>query len=125
MDIRIKSVYAVRGPEDGYKVLVDDFLPASMNEKLAGVDLWMRMLTPSEGLKNMFEPIHDNWDKFIPAYFIELEKEKGYLIEILTDLARSDGLTLFYSTSDPEHNIAVAVRDYILAREAGKLRKAA
>lgn len=125
MNIRVKSVYDKREPVDGYKVLVDDFLPLSMNEKMAEVDLWMRGLTPGYELKKLLDTMPESWVSFRDAYFRELDEDKGHLVEIISELAGEDGVTLFFSSSDPEHNVAVAVRDYILARRDAELKKAA
>lgn len=125
MNIRVKSVYDKREPADGYKVLVDDFLPLSMNEKMAEVDLWMRGLTPGDELKKLLDKMPGSWEAFRDAYFRELDDDKGHLVEIISELAGEDGITLFFSSSDPEHNVAVAVRDYILARHDAQFKKAA
>jgi uncharacterized protein YeaO (DUF488 family) len=113
MDIRVKSIYAKRDDYDGYRVLVDDYLPDSMDEYKAGVDLWLRKIMPSVGLTNLIENNPDLWDEFRDQYFRELDGEKHCWVKMISEAARVEAVTLYYSCSDHLHNNAVAIREYM------------
>jgi len=117
MGIRVKSVYSGRGVDDGYRVLVDDYLPDSMDEYKAGVDLWLKNVMPSNGLIGLLENNPELWDEFEAKYFKELEGGKHYWVEMIARSASDGEVTLCYSSPDPERNVAVALMDYINANQ--------
>lgn len=125
MGIRVKSIYAGRGKDDGYRVLVDDYLPDSMDEYKAGVDLWLKNVMPSGGLTSLLENNPELWDEFKMRYFKELEGGKHYWVEMIAKSAREGEVTLCYSSPDQERNNAVAIMEYIRANEESLGLKAA
>jgi len=113
MDIRVKSIYARRSDYEGYRVLVDDYLPDSMDEYKAGVDLWLRKIIPSNDLVSLIEKSPEFWDEFREQYFRELDGDKHCWVKMIANAARLEPVTLYYSCSDHEHNNAVAIREYM------------
>jgi uncharacterized protein YeaO (DUF488 family) len=72
------------------------------------VDLWMRDITPSDGLKRWFAHDRSKWEEFR-----ELEGKRR-LVEELFELEKKYGsVTLLYSARNPGHNNAVALMEYL------------
>jgi uncharacterized protein YeaO (DUF488 family) len=77
------------------------------------VDLWMRDITPSDGLRRWFAHDRSKWEEFRERYFRELERKRR-LVEELFELEKKYGsVTLLYSARDPGHNNAVALMEYL------------
>ncbi len=49
--LRIKRVYEDAAESDGRRVLVDRIWPRGLNKMPAGVDLWLKEIAPSNGLR--------------------------------------------------------------------------
>jgi uncharacterized protein YeaO (DUF488 family) len=80
------------------------------------VDLWMRDITPSDGLRRWFAHDRSKWEEFRERYFRELERKRR-LVEELFELEKKYGsVTLLYSARDPGHNNAVALMEYLSSR---------
>ena len=50
---RIKRIYEPAGKDDGLRVLVDRLWPRGIAKQKAHIDLWLRDLSPSDGLRCM------------------------------------------------------------------------
>jgi uncharacterized protein YeaO (DUF488 family) len=112
MEIKLKRVYEEPSPQDGWRVLVDRLWPRGLTKEKAHVDLWLRDLGPSSELRKWcgHDPAH--WDEFRRRYAAEL-RGKQELLDQLTD--HPGPITLLYGAKDPEHNQAVALREYLEA----------
>ena len=55
--IRIKRIYEKPEKRDGIRVLVDRLWPRSLSKAKAGIDLWLKEIAPSDGLRKWFS--HD------------------------------------------------------------------
>lgn len=110
---RVRRVYGGRSPEDGCRVLVDRLWPRGLSRAAADVDLWMRDIAPSDGLRKWFGHNPARWEEFKRRYHMELASKKN-LVEELFALEKKHGtVTLLYSARDPEHNNAVALMEYL------------
>jgi len=76
--IQIKSVYAPKSPDDGYRILVAHDWPQGVQRgKASGLD-WMRSLGPSENLRGWMKRNPRKVPKFQDKYLAELgHNEKG------------------------------------------------
>lgn len=112
MDIRLKRVY--EGPEksDGVRVLVDRLWPRGVRKEEAGLDLWLKDIAPSSGLRKWFGHDPAKWDEFVERYRRELA-ESDALVQQLAGLAKKGRLTLVFSARDTERNNAVVLRSYL------------
>jgi uncharacterized protein YeaO (DUF488 family) len=105
--LRIKRVYDKPAKEDGFRVLVDLLWPRGLKKEVAKVDLWMKEVAPSDGLRKSFHHEAMNWPEFEEKYQAELQNKKESLAE-LNKLVKEHGtVTLLFGAKDEEHNQAV------------------
>jgi len=91
-------------------VLVDRVWPRGVSKEKAAVDLWMKEIGPSTGLRKWFGHRPERWDEFRARYREEL---KGDLLDELRTHAAKGRLTLVYSAKDEARNQAVVIREVL------------
>jgi len=74
---RIKRVYEPAAKGDGLRVLVDRLWPRGLTKEKAGVDLWLKEISPSDALRKLVHHDPAKWSEFVRAYDRELAKEPG------------------------------------------------
>ena len=114
-NVKLKRAYASHSPEDGTRVLVDRLWPRGVRKTEAAIDLWMKELSPSTGLRKWFGHDPDRWQEFQLFFARELRQHPDELEE-LRDLARKGPVTLVYSARDERHNDAVVLRAVLLGK---------
>jgi len=113
--VRVKRVYEKAEAADGFRVLVDRLWPRGLKRERAKVDLWMKDVAPSDGLRKSFHHDAMKWPDFEKEYESELKKKKEWLAE-LRKLEKEHGtITLLFGAKDEEHNQAIIL--------AGKLKE--
>ncbi len=112
MPIRIKRVYDPPSEEDGLRILVDRLWPRGLRKSEARIDIWLKDIAPSSGLRKWFGHRRDRWDEFRRRYFIELEEKKD-LINVIVEESRERNVTLLFGARNRDLNNAVALKDYI------------
>ena len=117
-DLRIKRVYEPAEAGDGARVLVDRVWPRGVTRQAAALTLWLKDIAPSTELRKWFGHEPERWEEFRRRYHAELEQDQDGLAE-LRELRGKGRVTLLYGAHDTEHNQAVALRDYLLARHSG------
>ena len=115
MEIRVKRIYDPPEPADGYRLLVDRIWPRGVSKESASLDTWMKEVGPSSELRRWFGHDPSRWDEFKRRYAVELDARGGLVAEILAR-ARDQPVTLLYSARDPDHNQAVALAEYLAAK---------
>jgi uncharacterized protein YeaO (DUF488 family) len=102
--------------------LVDRLWPRGIRRVALADSQWLPDVGPSHGLRKWFGHDPDKWDEFRRRYFAELDAHPQVWQPLMVAAATAD-ITLLYSSRDPVHNNAVALRDYLRARldEAGPL----
>jgi uncharacterized protein YeaO (DUF488 family) len=116
MEIVVKRVYEPADPADGRRILVDRLWPRGIAKERASWDQWLKDIAPSAELRRWSHHDPAKWPEFVERYGRELD-EQPELVRHLRDLAAKEPLTLLYAARDTERNNAVALRDYLLARE--------
>jgi uncharacterized protein YeaO (DUF488 family) len=107
--IRIKRIYEKKSKEDGYRILIDRLWPRGITKEEAGVDLWLKEISPSAGLRKWFSHDPKKWEAFRKRYELEL-KSKGTQIETLNQLEKEKGIiTLLYSAKNEKYNNAIVL----------------
>ena len=118
MVIRVKRIYEEPAPEDGYRLLVDRLWPRGVSKQSAHLDAWMKEVGPSADLRRWFGHEPARWPEFKQRYGSELDANPDLVAEILSR-ARTGPVTLLFSARDTERNQAVALADYLAARQDG------
>ncbi len=109
--IRTKRVYDKREKGDGFRILVDRLWPRGLSKEQARVDLWLREIAPSEGLRKWFSHEPKKWEEFRRRYKGEL-RHKPDLIQEVRQREKDEGtVTLLFSTKDEQHNNAIVLKD--------------
>ncbi|MDB5105997.1 MAG: hypothetical protein JWP91_3686 [Fibrobacteres bacterium] len=106
---KVKRVYLPADPEDGFRVLVDRLWPRGLSKSKAHVDLWMKEIAPSDGLRKWFGHDPERWIGFEKRYREEL-RGKGGEKKSLRGLERDHGtVTLLFGAKDEKRNNAVVL----------------
>lgn len=116
--IRVKRVYERATRDDGSRFLVDRLWPRGLKKESLQLEGWLKDVAPSDALRRWFGHDPKKWKEFRRRYFAQLDDNPNAWQRIL-EAARKGRVALLYSARDPEHNNAVALRDYLIA----KLRK--
>ena len=110
--IKLKRVYEAAASSDGSRVLVERLWPRGVRKASLRIDAWLKEIGPSNDLRRWFAHDPKKWDVFRERYFAELDS-KPKVWKGLVQAARRGPITLIYSSRDPEHNNAVALKDYL------------
>jgi len=118
--IRAKRVYDKPEKEDGRRILVDRMWPRGLSKESAGIDLWLKDLAPSPGLRKWFGHRPERWPEFKSRYAGELEGEEA--APALDELRAQKGktVTLLFAARDREHNNALALLEYLARKTKSK-----
>ena len=106
-----QRVYEPSDASDGTRVLVDRIWPSGLTKEHASVDVWLKDIAPSAGLRIWFGHDPNRWREFHKRYFEEL-RTKHAAVDHLTDLVSAGKVTLLFGAHDTEHNNAVRLADY-------------
>ena len=110
--IRVKRVYEHPGRKDGRRFLVDRLWPRGLKRGELQAAHWIKDVAPSNDLRKWFGHEPAKWPEFQWRYFRELD-EKPEIWQPLWRAAREGDITLVFSANDPEHNNAVALKNYL------------
>jgi uncharacterized protein YeaO (DUF488 family) len=95
-----------------------------MTKENLHAELWLKDIAPSDDLRKWFAHDPSRWSEFKKRYFAELD-DKPQTVQQLRDLAAKEKLTLLFSARDTACNQAVALKEYVMAKQkkAGASRK--
>jgi uncharacterized protein YeaO (DUF488 family) len=111
--VRIKRIYEPASESDGYRILVDRLWPRGVSKESAVIDLWLKEIAPSTGLRKWFDHEPKKWRSFKIKYKKELEGNE-VLVEKIRDINRQKGsVTLLYSARDEKRNQAIVLQEFL------------
>lgn len=110
--IGVARAYDPPGDDDGSRYLVDRVWPRGIRKDALRIEQWLRDVAPSNELRRWFGHDPQRWDDFVERYRAELDANRAAW-EPLLEAASQGPITLVYGARDPEHNQAVALRDYL------------
>ncbi|MBI2998639.1 MAG: DUF488 family protein [Deltaproteobacteria bacterium] len=113
--ITVKRVYEPAAEDEGARFLVDRLWPRGLKKESVRLNGWLRDVAPSDRLRRWYDHRSDRWEEFRRRYFTELDKRPNGWRPIL-EAGRRGNVTLLFGARDLEHNNAVALRDYLMAR---------
>jgi uncharacterized protein YeaO (DUF488 family) len=114
--IVVSRVYDHDEDSTGRRVLVERLWPRGVKRDSLRLDSWLPDVAPSHELRRWFGHEAERWPEFRRRYAAELDERPGAWQQLL-DAAAADDLTLLYSSRDRERNNAVALRDYLRAKQ--------
>jgi len=112
MSIHIKRVYEPPAKTDGFRVLVDHLWPRGVKKDAAAIDEWLKAVAPSTELRKWFGHDPEKWEEFKRRYFLELEDNRDEVAK-LARRARTETVTLVFSSKEERFNNAVALKEYL------------
>ncbi len=115
MDVRLKRAYEPPSRGDGARILVDRVWPRGVKKEALKLDLWLKDIAPSAELRKWFGHRPERFPEFSKRYRKELDANPAVVAELDACL-RKGRVTLVYGARDTEHNQAVVLRDWLLAR---------
>jgi uncharacterized protein YeaO (DUF488 family) len=115
--ITLARVYDDGKAGDRPRFLVERLWPRGVRRVDLPVDDWLEDVAPSNELRRWFGHDPEKWDEFRRRYFAELDGHPDAWRPLGDAIAAGD-ITLLYSSRDAEHNNAVALREYLMARRA-------
>jgi len=108
--IKIKRVYEPPARDDSFRILIDKLWPRGLTKEKAKVDLWLKEIAPSDGLRKEFCHDPEKWEEFKKRYASEL-KDKGPFLKEIKRLEKEHGtVTLVYATKEGRYNNAVELK---------------
>ncbi len=111
MLVGIKRIYDKPSITDGKRIFVDRLWPRGVKKSTVNIDIWMKEVAPSDGLRQWFNHEPEKWDGFGRKYREELADNRHF--EELLTIVKSSDVTLLYSAKDTEHNNAVVLAEMI------------
>lgn len=109
---KLKRVYEVSSPEDGFRVLVERLWPRGVSKERAELDLWLKDVAPSPELRKWFSHDPAKWTEFQDRYAAELKHDNAAL-DLLKQKGKEGTVTLLYASHDEEHNGALVLKRYL------------
>lgn len=102
MIIKIKRVYDIAAPQDGYRVLVDRIWPRGISKEAAHLDEWNKNLAPSHELRKWFNHEPDKWAEFSTKYTEELNSS-NFCEQFILQNQKQEIITLVFAAKDVKH----------------------
>lgn len=112
MQLCLKRVYEPPQADDGLRVLVDRLWPRGLSKQEAAIDLWLKEIAPSSGLRKWFGHDPARWREFRDRYRAEL-RDRNEEIGTLRERGGKGRVTLLYGARDEVHNQAVVLKEFI------------
>ncbi len=114
--IRLKRVYEKPSRKDGERILVDRLWPRGLTKERAAVNLWLKDVAPSTGLRKWFAHDPAKWKPFQARYRKELGEKKDEL-KLLKQKCQERTVTLVYGARDKQHNEAQVLKKILEGRK--------
>ncbi len=111
--IQLKRVYEPVTKKDGFRILVDRLWPRGLTKGKAKIDLWLKEIGPSDGLRKWFGHDVSKWNEFQNRYKQELENKQGLLNTIKEKGEQYKLVTLVYGAKDKTHNQAIVLKEVL------------
>lgn len=111
--IKLKRVYEPAAKSDGHRILVDRLWPRGLSKQKARVDVWLRDIAPSTGLRKWYGHDPERWPEFRRRYAKELKSRPEAVQELRTLLKAHATVTLLFSSKEEQLNNAAALKAYL------------
>jgi uncharacterized protein YeaO (DUF488 family) len=113
MSITIKRVYEPVAKQDGFRILVDRLWPRGLGKEEAHMDLWLKEVGPSTGLRKWFDHDPAKWAEFHKRYRLEL-KDAPALSDLIGLARKHRRVTLLFGAKDERFNQAAVLKEMIV-----------
>jgi uncharacterized protein YeaO (DUF488 family) len=110
--IHLKRVYELATTDDGFRILVERLWPRGLSKQRAGVDLWLKEVAPSPGLRTWYAHDIQKWGEFQSRYQAEL-RENPAVKQLRSLLDEYKIVTFVYAAHDEAHNSALVLKAFL------------
>ena|SRR5271165_3469846 len=110
--IGLKRVYETPTENDGTRILVERLWPRGVSKEKAAIDLWLKEIAPSPGLRKWYGHETSRWDEFRRRYRAEIE-DRSEVLGDLKQLLKDGPVTFVYAAKDELHNSALVLKEYL------------
>jgi len=115
LSIALKRAYDEPSASDGTRVLVERLWPRGVSKEHAHINLWLKDVAPSNGLRKWFNHDPQKFQEFRRRYENELKSQASQeALTRLREIAKERQLTLIFAARDTEHSSAVILKDLLL-----------
>ncbi len=115
LSVTLKRVYDEPAASDGTRVLVERLWPRGISKERAHIDLWLKDVAPSTGLRKWFNHDPQKFPEFRRRYETELKSEAAQeALARLREIAEEGHLTPVFAARDVDCSNAVVLRDLLL-----------
>jgi uncharacterized protein YeaO (DUF488 family) len=115
-NVEISRVYE-HPPATRERVLVDRLWPRGIAKQGAPIDIWLKDVAPTTGLRKWYGHQPQRFDEFAKRYRHELsEGDAAAALTRLRAEAQNKAVTLVTATRDVERSGAAVLRDVVLGR---------
>ena len=98
--------------KNGARILVERLWPRGLTKAKAALGWWIKDVAPSPELREWFGHDTTRWKQFRQRYWRELNG-KNEDVDLLRRKAREGKVTFGYAAHDDEHNVALALKEFI------------
>jgi uncharacterized protein YeaO (DUF488 family) len=115
MPVSVKRVYEKASRADGVRVLVDRLWPRGLTKESARIQLWLKNVAPSDGLRKWYHAHPQHWMIFRRKYLKELVQPEGSqaLIQLYELARQKKRLTLLFASKNVERNNATVLKELL------------
>lgn len=110
--LQIKRIYDEPSKTDGFRVLIDRLWPRGISKEHAALDLWLKEIAPSAGLRTWFGHQPERFTEFKVKYLDELAKNPA-VDELRMVISKNKTVTLLYAAKDSEISNAAVLKDFL------------
>lgn len=112
--VRAGRVYDAPGPDDGTRVLVDRLWPRGLSKEKARVEVWLKDVAPSGGLREWYGHDPAKREEFVRRYRAELaQDDHAEALTRLRSLLEEGPVTLVTATRDLSLSQAKVLADLL------------
>ena len=112
--IKIKRVYETAA-KDEYRILVDRLWPRGLTKEQAAIDLWLKEIAPSPGLRKWFRHDPEKFLEFRTRYVEELAQNPTVAI-LSSLLTKHKKIALVYAAKNEDINHAAVLKGFMESR---------
>ena len=110
--IHVKRIYEAPSDEDGFRVLVDRLWPRGVSKERAAIDVWLKQVAPSAGLRTWFSHDPSKFQEFFGLYCDELAQNPA-TTGLIKLTKQHKNITLLYAAKDPIINHARVLLNFL------------
>ena len=111
-EVALKRAYEEASTADGQRILVERLWPRGVSKEKAALDLWVKDIAPTTGLRQWYGHEPAKWPEFQRRYRRELTENPAAVAELRQKIKQGK-VTLVYGAKDEKRNSAVVLKDYL------------